>query len=80
MNIPSIPRLAWGRMTILTSIIGDIQGRLISTLLYFTVVVPFGIISILATDPLMRKGENANPSWVKRDPVDNHLDSAMRQG
>ncbi len=67
-------------MTIITSIIGDIQGRIITTLLYFTVVVPFGLISILLTDPLQRKGDNAKPSWVKREPVDNRLDGALRQG
>lgn len=67
-------------MSIITAIIGDIQGRIITTLLYFTVVVPFGIISVLMTDPLHRKGDNAKPSWVKREPVDNRLDGAMRQG
>ena len=80
MNAPSITQIAWERMKIITSIIGDIQGRLISTLMYFTIVVPFGVISTLVTDPLQRKGENVHPSWGKRDPVDNHLDSAMRQG
>ncbi|MDX2162624.1 MAG: hypothetical protein SF162_14980 [bacterium] len=80
MNQPSIPSVAWERLTVITAIIGDIQGRVIATVFYFTILVPFGLISVLVTDPLYRKGEKRTPSWIKRDPVDNQLDGALRQG
>jgi len=74
----SVFQVAWARFGIITSINGDIIGRVIATVFYFTILMPFGIISILFTDPLDRKSTQSR--WVDRDPVNNSLDDAMRQG
>ncbi|MFN8528634.1 MAG: hypothetical protein U0670_08500 [Anaerolineae bacterium] len=80
MKPQSIPLIAWDRLKVITSIVGDIQGRLVSLLLYFTILVPFGLLSTLLSDPLHRKGANMQPKWMDRPPVENELDAAMRQG
>jgi len=70
--------VAWHRFTIITSVIADAQARIISTLFYFTIFVPFGIASTLFTDPLRRKIQGT--SWLKRDAVPTDIDSAREQG
>lgn len=72
-------RLAWSRFGIIGSVIGDLQGKVISILFYFTILMPFGIGSRLFSDPL-RMRSAAGPQWLQRDPVPTDLDSAQKQG
>ena len=73
-----IVKHAWHRFGIITSIIGDVQGRVIATLFYFTVLVPFGLGSRIASDPMRLRQQNSQ--WLARDEVPCDLDSAKRQG
>ena len=70
--------LAWDRFKIIAAIIGDVQGRLIATLFYFTVLVPFGLASRVFSDPLHLKPTTT--TWVERAPVPEQLEAAQRQG
>jgi hypothetical protein len=71
-------QIAWKRFNILGSVLGDVQGRVIMTVFYFTILAPFGIASRLFSDPLrQRKSELA---WVERAPLPEDLDSARQQG
>ena len=70
--------IAWKRFNVNTSVVADGNGRFIATLFYFTIMVPFGIISSLAMDPLNIK--NGNPQWVQREPVPSDIESAREQG
>jgi hypothetical protein len=71
-------RIAWERFSLIASILGDVQGRLIVTLLYITLVVPFGIGARLLSDPMSQREQQA--SWLNREPVPDDLDSAREQG
>ena len=73
-----IINLSWDRFKIITAIIGDVQGRLIVTLFYFTILVPFGLASRLFSDPMRLKVTDA--AWVERVPVSEALEAAQRQG
>jgi hypothetical protein len=46
-------------------------------LFYFTILAPFGLISLFFSDPFREK---AKPQWFSREPVPTDLDSAKRQG
>lgn len=71
-------RLAWRRFGIIAKNLGNIQGRAIATGFYYSVLVPFGLIAVYVTkDALDRKSA---PSWHTREPVDNRLEGAKRQG
>lgn len=72
-----ILQFAWKRFGLLTTIVGEFQGRFLITAFYFTIFVPFGIGSRLLTDPLNRKD---TPHWRERVPVPTDLDSAKQQG
>ena len=74
----SILRHAWKRFGLITSIIGDFQGRLFAMVFYFSVLVPFGIGSRLSSDPLRLKAQNAE--WLDRPETGRDLESAQRQG
>ncbi len=65
------------RFNLAAGIVGEVQGKGITYVFYFTVLVPFGIISRLFTDPMHLK---ASPSWRKRDAVPTDLESAQGQG
>jgi hypothetical protein len=59
--------------------IGDFIARVVLSLFYFTLFVPFGIGVRLFGDPLDIKAK-ANPSlWVDRSTRDLALDDARRQ-
>lgn len=72
-----IIRLAWDRFNIIGSVIGDVQSRILITAFYFTILVPFGLISRMFTDPLHR---TAAPAWLDRPATPDDLDSARQQG
>lgn len=80
MNFSALRKIAVDRYKTITEINGDILGRVISTVFYFTILVPFGIGSSLLSDPLQRKGTNMQPTWIERAPVAHDLDGATRQG
>ena len=70
--------IAWKRFNVNTSVIADGNGRFIATLFYFTIMVPFGIISSLTMDPLSIK--NSKAQWFQREPVPSDIQSAREQG
>ncbi|MCB9451837.1 MAG: hypothetical protein H6672_10380 [Anaerolineaceae bacterium] len=71
--------LAWDRFKIIGGIVGDIQSRLIATAFYYTILVPFGLGTRLFSDPL-NLTPIISPAWLRRDPVENELTAAKRQG
>jgi hypothetical protein len=75
-----IIQLAWHRFRIITAIIGDVQGRLIASLFYFTVLVPFGLGSRILSDPLSIRRISPTTTWLDRPPVSEELEAAKRQG
>ena len=74
-----IIHLAWDRFKIIAGIVGDVQGRVIVTLFYFTILVPFGLGARLFGDALRIRSNNT-PQWLERPPVQNGLEEARRQG
>ncbi len=70
--------LAWGRFKTIIAIVTDIESRLIATVFYFTILVPFGIGSRLLSDPLQMR--NKEISWSSREPIPDDLEVAKRQG
>lgn len=73
----TITAIAWHRFAIISGIISDANARAISVLFYFTLLVPFGIGSLLFSDPL---GKKAGATWHDREPVPADIDSAKQQG
>ncbi|MCA9882960.1 MAG: hypothetical protein KC546_16490 [Anaerolineae bacterium] len=77
VGTPTVFGLAWHRYSIIMSVVSDASARIISTLFYFTVVVPFGIASRLFSDALDRNG---TATWHDREPVPTDVESARLQG
>lgn len=75
--LKDILQLAWKRLLVITAVIGDVQGRLIALLFYFTILVPFGIGSRLFSDPLHIKTQTR---WLERPLVPSTLEDARKQG
>ena len=57
---------------------GNLITRIVLTLLYFTIFVPFGIGASLFTDPLQIKTDREK-SWNQRESGDESLEEIMRQ-
>jgi hypothetical protein len=74
--LAEIARLAWKRFSIIVAIVGDAQGQFLATLFYFTILAPFGLLARLFIDPLGKP----QTTWIARDPVENGLEGAKRQG
>jgi len=58
---------------------GDIVARVVMTLFYFTILLPFGVIVTLFSDPLDRKHKDQQPAWHSRTTGDRTLEEARRQ-
>ena len=65
---------AWKRIAL---ILGDFIGRVILTIFYFTIFLPFGLGMRLFGDPLKIKPEHA-AAWEARETMDRDLESARR--
>lgn len=57
---------AWRSWSELGRYIGDFQARLLLTLLYFTWIVPFGLLVRLSSDPLDIRRVPQSTGWKKR--------------
>ena len=59
-------------------LMGDIVGRVVLTIFYFTIMLPFSLIVTLFSDPLDMKKRKA-PAWQARITGDRNLEEARRQ-
>ncbi len=71
-------QIAWQRFNTNAAIIADVNGRFIATVFYFSIMVPFGLLSALFMDPLRRKP--SSPEWLEREPLPTDMPSAKEQG
>lgn len=69
----------WSGWKELAHYIGDFQSRLLLTIFYFTVAVPFGVLVRLVIDPLRIHCESATSNWTKRQTDNIDLPAARRQ-
>ncbi len=58
--------------------VGDFQARLLLTIFYFTVAVPFGFL-VRLVDPLHTKRPRGTSGWRPRPPHEAGLQDARRQ-
>lgn len=74
-----IREIAWERFSINSAVVADINGRFIATVFYFTIMVPFGLLSSIFMDPLRKRG-TGDMSWLEREDVPSDMKSASEQG
>jgi hypothetical protein len=72
-------RLAWQRFSTIAKVFGSMQARVIASVLYFTIILPFGLL-MQTTDHVFKNTDRNAPTWAKREPVEHTLDAAKRQG
>ena len=72
-------RKLWSAWMRFGHFMGDIVGRVVMTLFYFTILLPFGVIVTLFSDPLDHKHKNKPPAWHARTTGDRTLEEARRQ-
>ena len=59
--------------------IGDFLARVILSIFYFTIFLPFGLGTRLFSDPLDMKASGETPKWLERKTKDLTLKDAGRQ-
>ena len=77
---PRIPRWkrAWQRWMRLATLIGEFQARVILSLFYFVIVLPFGLAVRLFADPLGIKGRRQS-TWTDFSDRSRTLEDTRRQ-
>ena len=68
---------AWKRVG---QAIGDLIARVVLTLFYFTIFVPFALVLRLFTDPLAIKQTPPQTNWQPKEETDLSVESAREQG
>ncbi len=71
-------RSLWQQWLRFGKALGNVLGRIELTVFYFTIVVPFGIIARLFTDPLAVRSK-APATWIERETKDWTLRDGKRQ-
>jgi len=69
----------WGRWRELSQKAADVQARVLLTVFYFTLMLPFGVVFGLFKDPLRIKQRPSGSYWVERKPPSGTLADAKRQ-
>lgn len=69
----------WSRWRELSQKAADVQARVLLTVFYFTLMLPFGLVFGLLKDPLRIKQRPHGSYWVERKPVSDKLADAQRQ-
>jgi hypothetical protein len=69
----------WSRWRELSQKAADVQARVLLTVFYFTMMLPFGVVFGLFKDPLRIKSRPSGSYWVERKPVSETLADAQRQ-
>jgi hypothetical protein len=64
---------------VVISLIGDCIARVVLSLFYFTLLVPYGVGARLFGDPLDMKAKAKSSWWLERTTRDLALDDARRQ-
>ncbi len=72
-------RNLWEAWKEIAEFIGDFQARLLLTIFYFTVAVPFGLIMRLFGDSLNIRKIPQGSAWVSRTTGDIELEDTQRQ-
>ena len=74
----SILRRAWEGWKKIAHVIGVFNTRVIMSILYFLIVLPFGLVFRLFSDPLQLR-EPTESNWVAQPQQDHNLDTARNQ-
>lgn len=69
----------WHGWAEITGYFGDFQARLLLTLFYFTVLVPFALITRRLMDPLRLRRPPAGSNWIARPAHDEDLSASRQQ-
>jgi len=69
----------WARWRELSQKAADTMARVLLTVFYFTVMLPFGIVFGLMKDPLRIKQRPTGSYWMERKPTSETLADAQRQ-
>jgi hypothetical protein len=69
----------WGRWREVSQKAADFQARVVLTLFYFTLMLPFGVVFGLLKDPLRIKSRPSGTYWVERKTGPATLTDAQRQ-
>ncbi len=69
----------WSRWRELSQKAADVQARVLLTVFYYTVMLPFGMVFGLMKDPLRIKTRPTGSYWVERKPTSEALADAKRQ-
>jgi hypothetical protein len=71
-----ILRKIWHKWKQFGQLMGDFLARIVLTVFYFTVFMPFGIAVRLLGDPLAIK--ERRPEWLARSTQEHTIDNARR--
>src|SRR5688500_12114310 len=69
----------WSRWREMSQKAANVQARVLLTIFYFTMMLPFGIVMGLLKDPLRIKQRPSGSYWVERKPTSGTLADAKRQ-
>ena len=72
-------RALWSAWKVFAHRLALLQARVLFTVLYALLIVPFGLVARVASDPLQRKPPPPPSYWRRRNDPPDSLGAARRQ-
>ena len=72
----NVLRTVWRKWRAFGKVMGDFVARIVMTIFYFTIAIPFGIGVRLFKDPLRLKSKEV--AWLKREEREETIETARR--
>ena len=72
----NLPKRIWKKWRAFGKAMGDFVARILMTVFYFTIAIPFGIGVRLLKDPLHLKSKETG--WLQRQPKQETIGNARR--
>jgi len=72
----NVLRTVWRKWRAFGKVMGDFVARIVMTIFYFTIAIPFGMGVRLFKDPLHL--ESQQTGWLKREERDDTIEDARR--
>jgi hypothetical protein len=74
----NVLRKVWHAWKRFGQFMGDIVGRVVLTVFYFTLFMPFALGVMLFSDPLGLRSQSSRPKWLERKTHDLTFEDARR--
>jgi hypothetical protein len=79
MTVKEFFKMIWDGWMKFSRAVGTFNTKLLLTVFYYVLLMPFGLAMRFLSDPLKMKGSGRKTNWIERETRDKTVEDLMRQ-